>query len=237
MGSWRGNSTSSYSTAHGSWGSVRLDGDDDLSITGFVRNVGLGIEGGPAGVGAGTSTPLVPVSGTITKGMRRASAMSWSSGKATVTATATSSGIGGSSSISKGRRQASSASAVSSSLAPLDDDEEEEDNHDNEQQRRDGQLLTTLALLQTFHAHTCFQLSTLESFLPPPSSLNTTRTSGIKPKLVLLTPRDIISFDLGPLSSLDARYLEWLADEYAQGMTVVVKRGWKDLFAMIFGYG
>lgn len=214
---------------------MRLDGDDDLSISGFVRNVGLGIEGGPAGVGSGASTPLVPVSGTITKGMRRASAMSWSTGRATVTATATSSGIGASS-ISKGRRQASSTSAVSSSLAPPDDDDDE-DHHDNEQERRDGQLLTTLALLQTFHAHTCFQLSTLESLLPPLPSLSPTRTSGITPKLVLLTPRDIISFDLGPLSSLDARYLEWLADEYAQGMTVVVKRGWKDLFAMVFGYG
>ena len=34
------------------------------------------------------------------------------------------------------------------------------------QERRDGQLLTTLALLQTFHAHTAFQVSVLGMFLP-----------------------------------------------------------------------
>ena len=34
------------------------------------------------------------------------------------------------------------------------------------QERRDGQLLTTLALLQTFHAHTAFQASVLGMLLP-----------------------------------------------------------------------
>ena len=33
---------------------------------------------------------------------------------------------------------------------------------------------------------------------------------------------------------LDARYLEWLVGEYAGPVKVVMKRGWRDLFGMIF---
>uniref|UniRef100_A0A0W0G5B6 Protein LCHN n=1 Tax=Moniliophthora roreri TaxID=221103 RepID=A0A0W0G5B6_MONRR len=38
MGSWRGNSTASYSTANGAdnWGSIRLEGDDDLTLNGQI---------------------------------------------------------------------------------------------------------------------------------------------------------------------------------------------------------
>ncbi|KAF9261545.1 hypothetical protein L218DRAFT_930785 [Marasmius fiardii PR-910] len=55
MGSWCGNSTSSYSTANGArnWGSIHLEGDDDLTFDGFseggqMRNLGQGIKGRPA---------------------------------------------------------------------------------------------------------------------------------------------------------------------------------------------
>ncbi len=95
--------------------------------------------------------------------------------------------------------------------------------------RTDGQLLTTLALLQTFHAHTSFQVSTLETFLPPLPD---------RPKsIVQLTPRDVLLFELGPLSGVDAKYLEWLGQEYGGGAQIVVRRGWKDVFGIIFGYG
>ena len=51
IGSWRGNSSASYSTGNGpitDWGKIRLDGDDDLSLGGaYMRNLGTGIEGGP----------------------------------------------------------------------------------------------------------------------------------------------------------------------------------------------
>lgn len=94
-----------------------------------------------------------------------------------------------------------------------------------------------MALLQTFHAHTLFQLSVLEDVLTrqgatPPAS------DDVGKRLVTLTPKDILAFELGPLSSLDARYLEWLAEEYAGSQVkVVIKRGWKDLLGAIFGYG
>lgn len=208
MGSWRGNSTMSYSTANGSnqWGSVQLEGDEDLSLGGYVRNLGRGIEGRPVGSGSSSSHTTggissadlglsPPASPTKT---RRASAISWSSGKAT---------LAGPSNSGK-RRQLSLSSALPESAA-----------------RRERQILTTLALLQTFHANTCFQLSQLGGVL---------QRSG---DVVYLTPKDVLAFELGPLSTLDARYLEWLVEEYGRGVRVVVKHGWKDLFGLVFGYG
>ncbi|KAF4587941.1 Lipid Metabolism-Associated Protein [Pleurotus pulmonarius] len=192
MGSWRNNSVMSYSSANGSgnWGSVRLEGDDDLTM----RAVGAGIEGGPS------AQP------------KRSSAMSAKS-VGSPPATPRSSRHG------KGRQEPSTPSTP----AP---EEEEQAPCD----RSDGQTLTTLALLQTFHAHTCFQLSQLEAFLPSQSA----SSSSSEP--VYLSPKDVLSFELGPWSSLDARYLEWLAEEYAGGKRVVVRRGWRDMLGVLFGY-
>ncbi|KAG2098105.1 hypothetical protein BD769DRAFT_1631354 [Suillus cothurnatus] len=203
MGSWRGNSVASYSTGNGSlanWGSVRLEGDDDLTVDGtFVRNLGMGIEGCPGG-------------SPNSKGMRRSSGMTWPAGN-----------------TGADRRQPSSSSTATRSMPQLCSNGNDTDPETNE--RRDRQILTTLALLQTFHANTSFQLSRLVDLLPSVAS-GTPEAS-----MIYITPKDMISFELGPLSSLDARYLEWLADEYGAGTQIVVKRGWKDLFGMIFGFG
>ncbi|PPQ88359.1 hypothetical protein CVT25_002105, partial [Psilocybe cyanescens] len=230
MGSWRGNSTMSYSTANGAenWGAVRLEGDDDLTADGtYVRNVGMGIEGRPAapetaglGVPSGTST---------TKATRRVSAMSWSSGKATVVGTVANNGKA---------KQPSSSSGPSGSANDNDNGEnyglEQYHDAEEESQRKSGQLLTTMAILQTFHAHTLFQLSVLKDLLArqPLGDPNGAE------KVVLLSPKDMLAFELGPLSSFDARYLEWLVQEYGgDGVRVVIKRSWKDLLAAVFGYG
>ncbi len=140
IGSWRGNSPSSYSTANGSanWGSVR---DDDLTFTAInesdhVRSLGLGIEGRPSG-------------SSSNKSMRRSSGMSSSN-------------------------ESSSGSIPDRQRQPGDRDEAVCTN---------GQLLKTLALLQTFHAHTSFQVSMLETFLPPLQD----RPNSV----VQLTPRDV----------------------------------------------
>jgi hypothetical protein len=196
----------SYSTADGpeNWGSVRLEGDDDLSLhSTYVRNLGMGIEGRP--VPASGST-LSPPSSTSKAGKRS----SGTSGKATV------SGSGGSGS-GKARQVSSSENDFLEGSS--------------NQERRDGQLLTTLALLQTFHAHTAFQVSVLEMLLPKGLGSEAGEST------VYLNPKDILLFELGPLSGLDARYLEWLASEYAGGVKVIIKRGWKDLLAIILGYG
>ncbi|KAJ7844646.1 hypothetical protein B0H13DRAFT_2096329 [Mycena leptocephala] len=219
MGSWRGNSVMSYSTADGAanWGSVRLEGDEDLSLRalgveaasspgGHVRSVGMGIEGGPKVSASGSG-----LTRTTTKTTRRSSGMSWSSGKATVTNPAS---PGPSS--AKGR-----GAAVQ--MVP-----DEEDIEEYETARRDGQILTTLSLLQTLHAHTAFQLSTLESFLPKDNAPG---------KVISFTYKDMTAFELGPMSGMDARYLEWLASEYGGGASVVIKRGWKEMLGAIFGYG
>lgn len=229
IGSWRGNSSMSYSTANGAenWGGVRLEGDDDLSVGGggYVRSLGMGIEGGPGiGVGVGSSAGAggslgignPPLSPPTNKQLRRTSNMSWSSGRSTVKDAGTSSGVG--SGNGKGRQ-------ISSSTMIAEDD----DTRERDAERRERQVLTTLALLQTLHAHTLFQLSTLQSFLA--------RADDSSSGTVYLTPKDVQAFELGPLSGSDVKYLEWLVQEYAGGTTVVVKRGWKDLLGVIFGYG
>ncbi|KAF8954836.1 hypothetical protein BDZ97DRAFT_1862662 [Flammula alnicola] len=238
MGNWRGNSTMSYSTANGAenWGAVRLEGDDDLRVNGaYVRNVGMGIEGRPV---EGPST--LRVGPTSTKSVRRASAMSWSSGKATVVGAMPSSSSNG-----KARQVSSSATVVPVSAgADVAEGYTLDHLHESEEdvsQRRNGQLLTTMAILQTFHAHTLFQLSVLEDLLarqgvPPSSSPDAASSAG--ERVISLTPKDILAFELGPLSSFDAKYLEWLVQEYAgDDVKVTVKRGWKDLLGAIFGYG
>lgn len=200
----------SYSTSNGAenWGSVRLEGDDDLTLNtaaqseGQIRSLGAGIEGRPAPPSPSTST---------NKPMKRTSAMFLGTGK-----------ISG-----------SKKTPQSSLITDTDQTAESSDSFamttNDEYEQADGQLRTTLALLQTFHAHTSFQLSTLESFLPAPSD----RPDGI----IYLSPREILAFELGPFSSVDERYLEWLVLEYGGGTSVVVKRGWKDMFGIILGYG
>ncbi|KAF8224903.1 hypothetical protein L208DRAFT_1308524 [Tricholoma matsutake] len=222
VGSWRNNSTMSYSTAGGldNWGKVRLEGDDDLSLSGgaYMRNLGMGIEGGPpvtggsvsqAGVSGDASTPT----SSRSRGMRRTSGMSWSSSKATV---------GGASSVGGG-----SAKPRLASMSPTVSESVDEDG----ERRRDEQVLATLSLLQTLHAHALFQLSVLESFIPHAQS-----QSESDPETVYLSPKEVSEFELSPLSASDAKYLEWLALEYAGTTRVVVKRGWRDLLGAIFGY-
>ncbi|KAJ7161996.1 hypothetical protein C8R43DRAFT_991893 [Mycena crocata] len=222
MGSWRGNSIMSYSTADGAsnWGSVRLEGDEDLSLRalgveassspgGHVRSLGMGIEGGPkvasASSGSGLGAPT-------NKATRRSSGMSWSSGKATVTSPAT----------------PTSPRGKDASAPPIVPDEGDDGGEPYDTARRDGQILTTLSLLQTLHAHTAFQLSTLEPFLP---------ANDAPERIIIFTSKDMTTFELGPMSSMDARYLEWLADEYGGGAGVVIRRGWKEMLGAIFGYG
>ena len=229
IGSWRGNSSASYSAENGSiadWGKVRLDGDDDLSLGGvYMRNVGMGIEGRPS---VGTSPNV--------KTTRKSGGVSLASGL-------THGPSQSSSSSGVQRRQTSSSSGFTSvSMPKLSGPSSGGDVDQALQERRERQLLTTLALLQTFHANTCFQLSRLASLIPPPSTttLVDACSSGPSPpdgEVIYVTPRDILSFELGPLSSLDGRYLEWLADEYGGGARFVVKRGWKDLFGVLFGFG
>ncbi|KAL1719949.1 hypothetical protein EV715DRAFT_272352 [Schizophyllum commune] len=109
---------------------------------------------------------------------------------------------------------------ASAGIGPADFEEEVD--------RRDAQMRTTLALLQTFHAHTLFQLSVLQSFLPTGIGSGTA--------VVNLTPKDLSAFELGPWSSSDARYVTWLGEEYGGQARVVVKKAWKDYLGIIFGY-
>ena len=139
-----------------------------------------------------------------------------------------------------------------------DEEAEEEEGGEDEDDAvlvRDRQSRTTLALLQTFHAQTRFWLSRLAALLPPRTDHETTYTDAPAPDdgdaredergaemVVQLSPRDVLELELSPLSSLDARFVEWLAEEYGvsragAGVRVFVKRGWRDLLGLVFAVG
>ncbi|KAF9026617.1 hypothetical protein BDZ89DRAFT_1161175 [Hymenopellis radicata] len=108
-----------------------------------------------------------------------------------------------------------------------------------------AQLLAALEALFRFH------LATLETLMPPPPITED----------VVLTAKDLAAMELGPLSAMDARYVEWLGKEYGgagrveellvpvdesasersrgkrgRGVKVVVRRGWKDVLGVFLGY-
>ncbi|KAM5541519.1 hypothetical protein V8D89_004709 [Ganoderma adspersum] len=257
MGAWRSTTATSSdpdtprrsenwgtSTTLGT-GSIRLEGDDELN----VRMLGLGIEGRPAGSGS-TLTSSRPSRTT-----RRTSTMSvwtWAGIKgananagdaqpmATATATATGEALAPSEEMFiPGERN------KLPEPAGLEDAEASA--------RRNRQVLTTLALLQTFHANTTAIVSRLGTLLETRKLCNVTTSSrrlglGSSAGLVgegssdgagtvMLTPKDVMSFELGPFSGLDARFVEWLGEEYGGGVRVLVKRGWRDLVGLILGLG
>ena len=223
MGSWRSNPSMPHSTSDGSlstWGRVQLEGDDDLAVEGsYTRNLGMGLEGlsSPSATGnlnsntsSGCSTP--------SKKFRRSIRSSHLTRKPTA------------SKATLDTREVDISTVFSSSDVPL------EQLPLDPEARRDRHIRTTLALLQTFHVNTCFQLSRVQAILA--RHTNGADSGESVEGVVYLTPRDVLSFELGPLSSFDARYLEWLFAEYARGTKVVVKRGWRDLFELVIpGYG
>ena len=95
------------------------------------------------------------------------------------------------------------------------------------------QIAITLSLLQAFHTNTSTLLGQLSTFIPSTRS----STSNSSKATLVLTPKDILSFELGPLSTLDHKFVEWLADEYGNGAKVVVRKGWRDLMGLVVGFG
>ncbi|TDL23422.1 hypothetical protein BD410DRAFT_820784 [Rickenella mellea] len=227
---WHANSRASFSTANDGtqWGSIKLEGDDDWSLGGtHMRNLGKGIEGRPDTDGAKIRTVGQGIEGRPTA----ASSVVRSAPKPT--------------------KRLSSASLAKDGQDRVELVEEVEE----ESEFRSRNIRTTLALLQTFHAHTAFLLSQLHSILPPPSASSTPvtvvreaarnmtgRASAEDIDVVTLSPRDLMSLELGIWSELDARFVEWLAEAEGYsgpgtGRTVVIRRGWKDLLGAVFGFG
>lgn len=233
MGTWR----SSYGSRERegaraeNWGSIRLSGDDALSGAAgandsdarsakskvYVRNVGMGIEGRSA-----PTTPIVQEDGMLLqrtpKAARRASGSSvwtWASARGT---------LGGNN------------IATSSSKARMGSGDDDTPEDGEPSTKRSQQVATTLALLQTFQANTDSLLARLAELLPERSahSHNMANVAGSGPAVVL-TPKDLMSFDLGPLSGLDGRFVEWLVEVYGNGARVIVRRSWRDVVALLFG--
>lgn len=253
LGTWRSNSRQSFEAPPGegkAWGAARAPGDDDYSLEGTrMRTLGRGIEG----IGAVDAGPRVRNKGLGIEGRppRKESAHARKASAATAA-----------SSIAKD----SSASVEYNEVSPTDEDESAPRTSAAKQNAQ-----TTLALLQTFHANTCFWLSKLREAVPPPSAISSpggpnsrryrdyagvsSNDTDVDDEVITITARDLLSLELGILSDLDARFVEWLveAEEYAsastsaesytssaptrprRGQKVVVKRGWQELFGIMVG--
>ena len=249
MGTWRGHSLQSCSSVKGpeNWGAIRLQGDEDedgdgdgdddgdsLTMMGsYVRNVGMGIEGGPQVNGSAVGSSVGSASFSGRRRRRRNDVDHYWLSSSSSTSRATS------------RSRSRQASPV---VSPHDDV--------HRHHHRDGQVMMAIALLQTFHVHASFHLSVLASLLPPSQMIGThsnhsnhdgvqeeeeeeEEEEGALPMPTLqMTPRDMAAFELGPLSGLDVRYVTWLVQEYAREYRFVMRRGWRDVLSVIFfGYG
>ena len=133
-----------------------------------------------------------------------------------------------------------------------------------ERQKQNAQ--TTLSLLQAFNSNTLFWLSALREILPPPSALsspislsprsNTGKryqrlpSEEIRPsvseedeediEVITISARDMLTLELGILSDLDSKFVEWLAEAEGYsgpsiGRKIVVKRTWQDVLGIVFG--
>jgi len=114
------------------------------------------------------------------------------------------------------------------SIQPMSTGEDNAGTKSSEGQEKHANALLTLALLHILHATTTAHLSRLAELLPPLEE---------GPQTIQLTAKDVASFSLGPWSAGDAKYLEWLADKWGGGRRVVVRRTWRDLTWVLFGYG
>lgn len=145
--------------------------------------------------------------------------------------------VSGASGSSKATRRASGMSVWSKFTNGDISDRANQFGNDEEDARvrkHEQQILLTLALLQTLHAHTTNLLSKLSYHLPSARA----PASGDNLSTIYLNPRDLYAFELGPLSGLDAQFVEWLGEEYGSrvGVRVVVRRGWKDLARVVLGF-
>ncbi|KAI0791253.1 hypothetical protein C8Q75DRAFT_805607 [Abortiporus biennis] len=221
MGSWR-NSPSGGSPYAQNWGSIHLDGEDDDYISirksddsyAYVRNFGMGIEGRrPEPTIGGVSSVGVHEQGSSsfnrrnTRSSRRTSGMSlWT--------------------WASGRNPAESPK----DRTMMDEDSEEPDEASRLSyclRRREQQTMTTLAVLQSFHRTTGHLIPKFKGIVSSKQSSNSRK--------VTFTAKDLLSLELSPLSGLDAKFVEWLGEEYGGGVEVNVRRTWRDLFGLVLG--
>ena len=210
MGQWRATAASPDRAEN--WGSIRQNSEDDTthraegSSGSYIRNVGMGIEGRPA------VNEYGELRGRSRKRHSSGSSLfwSWASGR-------------------------TPDNRTSSPYKDVDHPDEGEDDLVLVRDARERQIATTLALLKVFHTNTTVLLSRFADILPERSAHSHNLVNSGAGAPVVLTPKDMVSFDLGPLNGLDGHFVEWIAEEYAGGVRVVVRRGWRDIVALIFG--
>ena len=120
---------------------------------------------------------------------------------------------------------------------------------EGEDEEEGSRLTAATAISRAFtayHARLLLRLGLLVGELAPQGSSN-----DLNLRAVVLSPKDLASLDLGPLSILDARWVEWLADSHPESVqssptsnnprgriVVRVRRArWKDVLGAVFGFG
>ncbi|KLO12097.1 hypothetical protein SCHPADRAFT_437860 [Schizopora paradoxa] len=238
---WRSNSQLSFSSHNaggsgsGGWGSVHLEGDDDWSIDGaHMRNLGQGIEGRKT-----SDEEQYTLMRNLGQGIE--GRPSGSGGRQGLV-----------NSPPKPSRRASATKSKSKDGNLVVEGVEEVQNEEASLELHRQNVQTTLALLQTFHANTVFLLSKLHETMPPPSSPSlqvpvlsrytrlASEVEDDETETIVLTQRDMLTLELGLMSELDSKFVEWLADAEGYsgpgtGRRVVVKRGWQEIIGLVFG--
>ena len=258
----KGKSTAAMAT--GQWGAIRLEGDDDWSVGGArMRSLGMGIEGRASG-----STNTAPkgkgrLSFSMTKAVAGASEerdrgkdKDKSGERQSQVLIEDVSGDANTSGVDRDR--------------DADDAEDAETAAAEAQRQNTQTTLALLQTFHANTVFLLSRLheilpppSAISSPAPSPrtpqsqkrtssvelsSLLPNTRPSASSPsgdgdaelETVPITARDMLSMDLGILSEVDARFVEWLAE--AEGYAgkavrrrVVVRRGWAELVGILFG--
>ncbi|KAH8105341.1 hypothetical protein BXZ70DRAFT_920533 [Cristinia sonorae] len=213
IGSWRATSPSAHGLSEPrseNWGSIRLGGEDYLSLRSEADSAYVRNVGMGIEGRPSSSSDIGILHHRPSRHARRSSGMSmwtWASGK-------------------------------SSAVSPKDDIIDEGEVIDPDVQgQHERQLMTTLAILHAFHKNTTALLLRLAQVLPAASSEPSDVADSSTAPHIVLTPKDVLMFKLGPLSSLDQRFVEWLAEEYGGGVRLVVRRGWSELVGLVLGFG
>ena len=248
-GQAKGKSTAiSAAVAAGQWGAIRLEGDEDWSVGGArMRSLGMGIEGkapkGKRRLSLSMTRAIVDERDKDKFGKRHSGTL--------VDVVADRSRENSDETAVDGLDQTPASAAI-------------EANRQNTQTTlallqtfhanpvfilsRLHELLpplsTSPSVVQTPIPHTPHSQkwpSTVElSSLLPSSSPDDSVDNDNDIETIVISARDMLSMELGILSEVDARFVEWLAEAegYAGkkvGRKVVVRRGWSELVGILFG--
>ncbi|KAI0344371.1 hypothetical protein BDW22DRAFT_1483434 [Trametopsis cervina] len=124
-----------------------------------------------------------------------------------------------------------------------DRDEDEEEDAENSEEDREQ---TVSRVFQGYHARLLERLDSI--IVEQTTGTEHSQHQPTREEVVVLAPKDLAALDLSPLSGMDARWVEWLAElrtpaipitsAGAPRVTVKVRKArWRDVLGVVFGFG